>query len=204
MIIIWVVYAYKRVTWKGVGHNVQLHTFTIYNLTTAVSIHTAYSVSHGPTVMVIGAQSASAEAEAQYQLKLSEAREAVNELVRHIHVSLIVATKSSNTSYIAQLCFHRLFKYERDSFNISEIVEGRVHGSMAPQYLTNLTLILSSTHEVWANMKLHSYYRKKFYHVLSIPSTFIRYQWRRSAPIWITFSAMAEEASCLSAKQAGI
>ena len=54
------------------------------------------------------AQSARAEAEAQYQLKLSEAREAVNELVRHIHVSLIVATKSSNTSYIAQLCFHRL------------------------------------------------------------------------------------------------
>ena len=28
------------------------------------------------------------QAEAQYQLRLSEAREAVNELVRHIHVSL--------------------------------------------------------------------------------------------------------------------
>ena len=50
--------------------------------------YTAMAYSYGYQI-----QSARAEAEAQYQLNLREAREAVDELVRHIHVSLILAIK---------------------------------------------------------------------------------------------------------------
>ena len=85
----WVVYAYRRTTWNRVD-TVKIHTlFNIYNLTTAVSIHTTYWLAMAYSYGGYWTQSAKAEAEA---LKLSEAREAVDELVRHIHVSLIITT----------------------------------------------------------------------------------------------------------------
>jgi hypothetical protein len=83
--------------------------------------------------------------QSQFELNLREAREAVNELVRHIEVSnylAILRTQTlSNTSnhvyciiVILSTFVQTQFRYQYDSFNISEIVEGGSmgHGTTVP------------------------------------------------------------------------